>query len=189
MKCRCPNLSTQNAEFPAEIAHVIRTNENHLQADKQPGIAPNAAFTRHTTELRPPPLRSPSNKQPPMPNNFAPVSTVLTALSRRFSVIEVQRRPRNQERLTLIYRRRKNLQAVQLLGHTKLENTVHYLGIEVDDALERRSRQKFEHAQQQSMQGRRNAARCGYQLLKSWVERQFIELLHSVCWRTDAPAH
>ena len=46
----------------------------------------------------------------------------------------------------MIYRRRKNLQAVQLRGHTKLENTVHYLGLEVDDALERRSRQKFEHA-------------------------------------------
>jgi hypothetical protein len=119
-----------------------------------------------------------------MPNNFAPASTPLTALSQRVFVasmmdweyslrpvnhlrsmatclqhlesaqskrlprlnFEVQRRPRNQERLTLIYRRRKNLQAVQLLGHTKLENTVHYLGIEVDDALERRSRQKFEHA-------------------------------------------
>jgi integrase len=38
---------------------------------------------------------------------------------------------------TLIYRRRKNLRAVQLLlGHTKLESTVRYLGIEVDDALE-----------------------------------------------------
>jgi integrase len=38
---------------------------------------------------------------------------------------------------TLIYRRTKNLQAVQLLlGHTKLESTVRYLGIEVDDALE-----------------------------------------------------
>jgi hypothetical protein len=81
-----------------------------------------------------------------MPNNFAPASTPLTALSRRFSVFEVQRRPQNLGRLTLIYRRRKNLQTVQLLGHTKLENTVHYLGIEVDDALERRSRQKFEHA-------------------------------------------
>ena len=31
----------------------------------------------------------------------------------------------------------KNLRAVQLLlGHTKLESTVRYLGIEVDDALE-----------------------------------------------------
>jgi site-specific recombinase XerC len=31
----------------------------------------------------------------------------------------------------------KNLMAVQLLlGHTKLESTVRYLGIEVDDALE-----------------------------------------------------
>ena len=38
---------------------------------------------------------------------------------------------------TLIYRKTKNLRAVQLLlGHTKLESTVRYLGIEVDDALE-----------------------------------------------------
>jgi integrase len=38
---------------------------------------------------------------------------------------------------TLIYRRTKNLRALQLLlGHTKLESTVRYLGIEVDDALE-----------------------------------------------------
>jgi integrase len=38
---------------------------------------------------------------------------------------------------TLIYRRTKNLRAVQLLlGHTKIESTVRYLGIEVDDALE-----------------------------------------------------
>ena len=38
---------------------------------------------------------------------------------------------------TLIYRRTKNLRAVQLLlGHTKLDSTVRYLGIEIDDALE-----------------------------------------------------
>jgi integrase len=38
---------------------------------------------------------------------------------------------------SLIYRRTKNLRVVQLLlGHTKLESTVRYLGIEVDDALE-----------------------------------------------------
>lgn len=37
----------------------------------------------------------------------------------------------------LIYRRTKNFRAVQLLlGHTKLDSTVRYLGIEVDDALE-----------------------------------------------------
>lgn len=36
----------------------------------------------------------------------------------------------------LIYKRTGNLRAVQLLlGHTKLESTVRYLGIEVDDAL------------------------------------------------------
>jgi integrase len=38
---------------------------------------------------------------------------------------------------SLIYRRTKNLRAVQiLLGHSKLESTIRYLGIEVDDALE-----------------------------------------------------
>ncbi len=38
---------------------------------------------------------------------------------------------------TLIYRRTKNLRAVQiLLGHTRVESTVRYLGVEVDDALE-----------------------------------------------------
>lgn len=48
--------------------------------------------------------------------------------------------PRNSMRrtkATLIYRRTKNLRAVQLLlGHSRLESTVRYLGIEVDDALE-----------------------------------------------------
>jgi integrase len=37
---------------------------------------------------------------------------------------------------SLVYRRTKNIRAVQLLlGHTKLESTVRYLGIEVEDAL------------------------------------------------------
>jgi site-specific recombinase XerC len=36
-----------------------------------------------------------------------------------------------------MYKKTGNLRAVQLLlGHTKLESTVRYLGIEVDDALE-----------------------------------------------------
>lgn len=38
---------------------------------------------------------------------------------------------------SLIYRRTRNLRAVQIfLGHRKMESTVRYLGIEVDDALE-----------------------------------------------------
>ncbi len=37
----------------------------------------------------------------------------------------------------MIYRRTKNLRAVQLLlGHRSLESTVRYLGIEIDDGLE-----------------------------------------------------
>ena len=37
---------------------------------------------------------------------------------------------------TLIYKRTGNLRAVQsLFGHTKIESTVRYLGIEDDDAL------------------------------------------------------
>ena len=37
---------------------------------------------------------------------------------------------------TLIYQQTKNLRAVQLLlGHTKLESTIRYLGVEMEDAL------------------------------------------------------
>ena len=37
---------------------------------------------------------------------------------------------------TLIYRQTKNLRAVQLLlGHTKVDSTVRYLGVELEDAL------------------------------------------------------
>ena len=48
-----------------------------------------------------------------------------------------QQQPMRRTKATLIYKRTKNLRAVQLLlGHSKLESTVRYLGIEVDDALE-----------------------------------------------------
>jgi site-specific recombinase XerC len=41
-----------------------------------------------------------------------------------------------RSKATLIYRRTGNLRAVQLLlGHTKIESTVRYLGIDIDDAL------------------------------------------------------
>jgi integrase len=37
---------------------------------------------------------------------------------------------------SIIYKMTGNLRAVQiLLGHTKIENTVHYLGVDVEDAL------------------------------------------------------
>jgi integrase len=45
---------------------------------------------------------------------------------------------------SLIYKRTKNLRAIQLLlGHTKLDSTVRYLGIEVDDALELAEQTEF----------------------------------------------
>lgn len=39
-------------------------------------------------------------------------------------------------KVSLLYKKTGNLRACQLLGHIKLESTVRYLGVEVDDALE-----------------------------------------------------
>jgi integrase len=40
-------------------------------------------------------------------------------------------------KVSLIYRRTKNIRAIQLLlGHKNLESTVRYLGVDVDDALD-----------------------------------------------------
>ena len=45
--------------------------------------------------------------------------------------------PLRRSKAAVIYRRTKNLRAVQLLlGHSKLESAVRHLGIDVDDALE-----------------------------------------------------
>jgi site-specific recombinase XerC len=45
--------------------------------------------------------------------------------------------PMRRTKATLIHRRTKNLSAAQLLlGDSRLESTVRYLGIDVDDALE-----------------------------------------------------
>ena len=56
-----------------------------------------------------------------------------SVLTRRLPETHTMRRTKP----TLIYRRTKNLRAVQLLlGHTKLDSTARYLGIEIDDALE-----------------------------------------------------
>ena len=44
-------------------------------------------------------------------------------------------------KVTIMYRQTHNLRAAQiLLGHTKIENTVKYLGVELDEALACRSR-------------------------------------------------
>ncbi len=66
--------------------------------------------------------------------------TVWTTGSRYLFPSRLHARPHlstmRRTKVTQIYRKTGNLHAVQLLlGHTKLESTVRYLGIEVDDAL------------------------------------------------------
>ncbi len=52
------------------------------------------------------------------------------------AMVRLAAQPIRRTKATRIYRRTGNLRAVQLLlGHTKVESTVRYLGVEVDDAL------------------------------------------------------
>ena len=45
-------------------------------------------------------------------------------------------RPMRRTKAALIYKATGNLRAVQILfGHTNIENTVRYLGVDIDDAL------------------------------------------------------
>ena len=63
---------------------------------------------------------------------------------------------------TLICKRTKNLRAVQLLlGHTKLESTVRYFGIEVDDALGFRSRPRSDVVVAARRRHDASSASCG----------------------------
>lgn len=46
---------------------------------------------------------------------------------------------------SIIYKATGNLRAIQiLLGHTKIENTVRYLGVDVEDSLELRRQLRFD---------------------------------------------
>jgi integrase len=61
----------------------------------------------------------------------------MTTATSLFDLLKIGTHSLRRTKATLIYRRTGNLRAVQLLlGHTKIESTVRYLGIEVDDAME-----------------------------------------------------
>lgn len=69
-----------------------------------------------------------------------PISTLFGPRAPRSSRSELGRNQSGHSlrrtKVALVYKRTGNLRACQLLfGHTKLESTVRYLGIEVDDAL------------------------------------------------------
>ena len=60
----------------------------------------------------------------------------MSGLNRRRASSIKANAPRRRTKVSLVYKKTGNLRACQLLlGHRKLESTVRYLGIEVDDAL------------------------------------------------------
>jgi hypothetical protein len=76
--------------------------------------------------------------------------------SRLFGRIHFER-----TKATLIYRRTRNSRAFQLLlGHTKIESTVRYLGIEVDDALAIAEQLMSEYRAERTCSARLTAGLC-----------------------------
>jgi len=93
--------------------------------------------------LRQPPMASADYLFPSRMHNSAHLSTrqyarIVDAWARSVGLDATAYGTHSMRRTKVaqIYRKTGNLRAVQLLlGHTKLESTVRYLGIEVDDAL------------------------------------------------------
>ena len=55
---------------------------------------------------------------------------------RRTKVTQIYKNSMRRTKVTQIYKKTGNLRAVQLLlGHTKMDSTVRYLGVELEDAL------------------------------------------------------
>ena len=51
----------------------------------------------------------------------------------------------------MIYKATGNLRAIQILvGHTKIENTVRYLGVDIEDALELAEHTRFDNVRPRS---------------------------------------
>lgn len=81
----------------------------------------------------------PSRKNPKLPITTRTYARIVDSWVRSIGLdpAEYGTHSMRRTKASLIYRRTKNLRAIQLLlGHSKLESTVRYLGIEVDDALE-----------------------------------------------------
>jgi integrase len=88
-----------------------------------------------TRSPRPGPLRRLSAPLEP-PSRLSHLSTRQYARIVQGWVASIGLNPATRTKAALIYRKTGNLRAVQLLlGHTKLESTVRYLGVEVDDAI------------------------------------------------------
>jgi hypothetical protein len=139
----------------ASLPHVVNDRfEAVIRIPPTPGLGRSATVAAGKASLSSPCLRRPANWKLPTKgadhgdqhcNHHSPAVEQGKA-SRPKDATQTQgdMGPSNygthtlrRSKATLIYRRTKNLRAVQLLlGHTKLESTVRYLGIEVDDALE-----------------------------------------------------
>jgi hypothetical protein len=94
-------------------------------------------------------------------------------------------------KVTQIYKKRGNLRAVQLLlGHTKMDGTVRYLGVELEDALAIAEASEIQgigpssrtaQTGQRSFPGVRNLSTAAAEFVRSWIssicDRSFNQTL------------
>ncbi len=140
----CDLLSLRVRDISSQgIVHTrVQWTQHKTGVDVQFEITPrtqqSVSLWIHKAALAPDDYLFPSSRRPDQPISYSFYRKVIKQWANKLGLDDTLYGTHSMRRTkaTLVYARTKNIRAVQLLlGHTKVDNTIRYLGIEIEDAL------------------------------------------------------